>query len=179
MIVEIREGAQGVFSLAGEGAWERARRRTGILRESTARLEASQRRQLPGLERAIADLSWALDSQDAPRSRRLAIEVMRQTARFSLDYAGSESAAICTLELEACELLVDLDEDPIAADAAVARIAKLWMELRPEAEKRGGHALASRCDGHVQALDSGGTTTRRSEALALLETLERLEDLFS
>jgi hypothetical protein len=178
-IAGIEAGARDIFDLANEAQWERADMRTGLLLETTARLEASHGRQYPKLERAIADLDHAIRDHDTREARRSANEVMRQAVALGSGQLDESCATILLLDVETREVLIVAAEDPTAADAAVARIATLWRRLRPEVDRLGQVSLAVECDDHVQALESGSATSRESEAAALLETLGRLERLFS
>lgn len=178
-IAEIEAGARDIFDLAYAAQWERADMRTGLLLATTARLEASHGRQYPKLERAIADLDRAIGDHDAREVRRSANQVMRQAITIGSGQLDESCATILMLDVETREVLVAASEDPTAADTAITRIATLWRTLRPEVGRLGQESLALECDQHVRALESGSATSRESEAEALLETLGRLERLFS
>jgi len=176
-ILELDGGAEDVFDFAVAGQWRRAAARTTALRETIARLEAEEGRRFPELERAVSELDRAVGAHETRRSGCCANEVVRQAVRLASSDLGQDRAATLLLEVEAREVLIQAEGDPVAADEAVARIAELWTLLRPEVERHGGSDLVASGDAHVARLRTGEPSTRRGEARGLLETVDELEGL--
>jgi hypothetical protein len=177
-IADIEEGAEEIYDLAGAARWEKADLRTRDLREMVARFETGVGHPVPELERAVAALDSAIGSQDSRRSSRCANDVVRHAVVLASGQIEHDLYAALMLDVEARSVLVEVDVDPPAADAAVARTAALWRELRLQVARRGDDALMHECDRIVRALETGDAAKRTREAKKLLDAVDRLEDLF-
>lgn len=177
-ISDIEEGAEEVFDLAVAEKWEKADLRAGDLRAMTARLETGVGHPIPELERAIADLDSAIDAHDSRRSSHCANEVMRHVVVLASGQIEQDLYSALMLDVEARCVLVEVDADPVAADAAVARIEVLWRGLRPMVARRGDQQLLHECDRIVGALETRSAANRTREASRLLDAVDRIEDLF-
>lgn len=178
-IADVEIGAESIFDLINQAKWDRAEKRTAYLRRTVARLEATQHRESLELENAVSALERAIEARDVSRACHAANEVMRQAVQLGSDQLRRDSIAVLMLDVETREILMDADTDPAAADAAVSRVRELWSGLRPAVEQRGETNLADRCDHHLHQLEVGSASIRRTEAAALLETIDRLERIFT